>query len=163
MISEDDWRGLELRERRKPSVLSVMACQENTVSVCFVWISELWSEAIEDKDSDLDKAGSRSASTRSWGRGDRSGKSDWAIPSSEYVAWVGDVERFDDGLGIHMSVSVTWVSDVERFVGDRAGLGSIGLGRSRGSFLAAEGEVGGDAFAGGGGGGKAAAATSTGG
>ena len=103
----------------------------------------------EDKDSDLGKVDSRSASTRSWGRIERSGRS---------ASWMGDDERLGDaGAGIHMSLSLIWVGDL----GD--GLGSIDFGRSRSRFLAVGGEAGGDAFAGGEGGGMAAAATAAGG
>ena len=52
---------------------------------------------------------------------------------------MGDVERSDEGAGIHSLMTLTWVGDVERFSDDGGGLGSIGVGRSRGKFPAAGG------------------------
>ena len=131
--------------------MSAMECQENFTSVCLPLknsespeCSVRGSDESEDWDSDLDKVGSRSASTRSWERGARSGRS---------ASWMDDDERLGDAeAGIHMSLSLIWVGDLGN------GLGSIGSGRSRGSFLAVGGEAGGDVFAGGGGGGSATAA-----
>lgn len=106
-MSAEDWRGLELGVRIKRLFsLSVRECQEKPSFMCLVLKKvvdvehsvsveqcEDWgSDESEDWDSDLDRAGSRSASTRSWERGARSGRS---------ASWMGDDERLGDAEAGH--------------------------------------------------------------
>ena len=94
----------------------------------------VWFDSSEAWESDLDKeVGVRSCSTRSWVRGERSGRS----ASAE----------------IHSSIHSTDVGGLD----GGGGVGSSGWGRARG-MLPASGRMVGDCWgAGGGGGGMAAA------